>query len=338
MKSIFITLCACGMYGISHAQITITAGDFPSVGARITGYTDSSTVTHPGNAGSAQTWNFAQAQPHDTTHIEVVAIADTDWADDFPNATQAVTEDGENYGIYSLQNGGYQQQGVASTELPAPIVLSPPMVDYVFPLTYNSAFSGERNVTVAIPGFPGSGFYQVIIQRQEEVQKLVDGWGTLTTPLGTFEALRVKETVLGTDSTFMQLTETSEPMFMEEARDTAVRYIWLAKDKKFPVAEFDNGYFQYAKVDNLSVGETDTSVFPSPFPNPVNAGDPVMFSLGGEKFTFYLFDAAGRQLSAKNVGGETWLMPTDSMAPGVYRYSLISDKLNRSHSGSVIIK
>lgn len=338
MKSIFITLCAAALCGVSQAQITILASDFPSAGARITGYTDTSNVDHPGNGGSAQTWDFSQAQPHDTVQIEVVDIASTDWADDFPTATQAVTDDGVNYGIYSLQSGSYRLQGIATDDMPAPLVLSPPMVDYIFPLTYNANFSGERNVTVAIPGFPGSGFYQIIVQRQEEVQKLVDGWGTVTTPLGTFQALRVKETALGVDSMFQQLTETSEPEFMEEQRDTVVKYIWLAKDRKFPVAEFEDGEFRYARVDNLTVDETDTSILPTPFPNPVNAGDPIVFSLNGGKFTFMLFDTAGRQISTKSVSGNTWLMPTQGLAPGIYRYSLISENLNRSHSGSVIIR
>ncbi|MBK8847169.1 MAG: T9SS type A sorting domain-containing protein [Bacteroidetes bacterium] len=96
---------------------------------------------------------------------------------------------------------------------------------YLFPLNFNDndscSFSGGINI-------PGLGYYGTAQKRVN----LVDGWGVVTTPYGTFDALRIKTILTGKDT----LADTSGFGFsIPRARQT--KYKWLAKNEGIPVLE-----------------------------------------------------------------------------------------------------
>lgn len=336
MKSIFLAACAAAAFACTvNAQITIQASDFPSLGAIATHHIDTSVINSvPGTAGASQTWNFGQANSHFTEQFHVVELP-AEWGGDFPSATQAILLVGSNdYSVYSLQNNGYRFHGTYAQD--TAVLTSLPLLQYPFPLSFNDNFSDSAN-SVSEYGIPAA---IIRTKTKTKLHKQVDGWGTLTTPMGTFQALRVKETTITHDSVFSILEGSPIPTFNLEEHDTSVKYIWLGKDRLFPLADYlvDIQRFGFYEVINLSVNEVGATALPEPYPNPVNAGTPVVFSPGAGNFTLRLFDAAGRQLSAKKLDTPTYSMPTYGLPAGTYRYTLVPEKNGRPYAGSIIIK
>ncbi len=65
-----------------------------------------------------------------------------------------------------------------------------------FPLTIGVSDSSESSRSQIIPEF---GYYEIHRKRVN----IVDGWGTLTTPNGTFQTIRIKSTVYSHDSIYI---------------------------------------------------------------------------------------------------------------------------------------
>ena len=71
---------------------------------------------------------------------------------------------------------------------------------YALPLQFNDAYNSRGYTYVDLNPATDIKFIQ---HRQRN--SVVDGWGSLTTPLGTFDALRIKHDILETDSIYQTL-------------------------------------------------------------------------------------------------------------------------------------
>ena len=107
---------------------------------------------------------------------------------------------------------------------------------------------------------------------------VVDGWGTLITPLSTYQTLRVKSVITSIDTLYY-----STLMFgINIPRPTRVEYKWLATAKEIPVLEIDanivggnevisNVQWQdtlhqtsNVGINNQTLNNFNASVFPNP--------------------------------------------------------------------------
>ncbi len=106
--------------------------------------------------------------------------------------------------------------GVTINNLPVPLKFDSPEVVYNFPVTSSStADSSEAGVSLNIPDM---GYFEV----QRKRINIVDGWGTLITPLGTFQTLRIKSIVYSYDSIYIDSLSAGYAINIEE-----VEYKWL---------------------------------------------------------------------------------------------------------------
>ena len=95
---------------------------------------------------------------------------------------------------------------------------------YQFPLQYGDTYSSNSQYGIPIPQF---GHYGQKIKRNN----VVDGWGTLVTPLDTFDVLRIHSTYIVTDTIYSDSLQTPylvPSTFLNE-------YKWLAKGENTPV-------------------------------------------------------------------------------------------------------
>jgi hypothetical protein len=88
--------------------------------------------------------------------------------------------------------------GAVVNGIPLPIAYSPHDVLYKFPLKYNDSDSVSFGYEVDLSSTLGI-YYHVNKQRINNV----DGWGSLTTPFGTFDVLRVKSVITERDSIYI---------------------------------------------------------------------------------------------------------------------------------------
>jgi len=99
---------------------------------------------------------------------------------------------------------------------------------YKFPLNFGDVYDsrGYSNVDMN-PVY--NGIWRQYRQRHSEV----DGWGTITTPFGSFEALRVHHTINESDSLYVDIFGFAS--WVELPIPVAHQYEWIAVGEKEPI-------------------------------------------------------------------------------------------------------
>jgi hypothetical protein len=105
-----------------------------------------------------------------------------------------------------------------------------------FPRTYGSNFADNYYFQAIVDG-SAFGVHSVRLRHRGDVRDTTDGFGTMVTPLGTYDALRVKTTEYSIDSVWVRLFAIAPWTLFDVFLDTTVSYSWLAKETKLALAE-----------------------------------------------------------------------------------------------------
>jgi len=153
----------------------------------------------------------------------------------------------DSYRFYKKSATAFTDLGFAMKieGIPVPLKYNNPDIYYKLPFTIDSTWSSESSFTASLPGF---GYYS----SQRNRNNLADGWGALTTPFGTFPAVRVKSEILIHDSIYIDSLGIGFPFnrFITE-------YKWLGKGKGIPlltiIEEGSNVIAEYRDIPRLPV-------------------------------------------------------------------------------------
>lgn len=294
----------------ANAQITLTSSSFPNLGDIYINHHDSltSTVT-PGSAGANQTWDFSALHNHYIDSTLVVDPATTPNGAQFPTATLA-----------GINNGGYVYMTKSASECDFIGVAGnfqgmTGVIHYITPsivaksgITYNSGYNFVNTwllqMTGAQAGYPIADSVRVHNITHSNV--IVDGWGTVTTPLNSFPCLRKKQVdstaivvdakVLGSwnNGVFSQNTISVNYAFVDDASINEI----VSLNMDSISATVNNAAYR----DSWAAGISETlkpSLF-SVYPNPTSAGN-IHLLIGGlpaDKYAVQLFDLTGRQINS----------------------------------------
>lgn len=190
--TLFLFFVASILAQKAHSQITITNATLPIANTFVVERfldTNSAKRLNVGTTGGNQTWNFANvnilpAINNDTTHY--IAASRTPCARQFSNAQLAVGSNTSGYNYYTTNNNGIFIVG--SCTATDSTRATPPQVFMRTPLRIGDYYNDtSRFITYdAVNGNDTLTFYQNL---------KADAWGTITTPAGTFNALRVLRTI-----------------------------------------------------------------------------------------------------------------------------------------------
>jgi len=204
IKILIITSVICTIN--VFAQITVTDVDIVEVGDIIYQAIDTSpgSVITPGNSGVNQTWDFSSLQESSTGSLSFISPIGTAYQNQYPNANLCMNDNGS-FSYYDKTSAGLFMHGVDDT------VFHSPTLFYPLPLTYNLSMSDgpiliiDNVITgsllsLALPPSTvatlSNGLANkadtALIKITNTTDFLVDASGTMTTPLGTFDALRLK--------------------------------------------------------------------------------------------------------------------------------------------------
>ncbi len=235
-----------------HAQITLTDADLPhandtfrlSIAQPATGIDLSLT-------GPNHVWDFSMLLPQSQRVDSFVDEASTNPVFsvvfiDFPlnsnRSNQATPSADFNlgatislsdvYNFYYNSSSMYKQVGLgaAVNGIPVPITFSPHDIEYRFPLQYGNADSSASGYTVDLTSTLGI-FYKVNMFRLNNV----DGWGSLISPLGTFDVLRVHSVVTQEDSIYLDTLGTG----IGFPAITRHEYKWLCAGQGVPLLQIN---------------------------------------------------------------------------------------------------
>ncbi|HMQ76020.1 MAG TPA: hypothetical protein PKE21_08900 [Flavobacteriales bacterium] len=232
----------------ASAQVSIGLSEMPAAGdeLRLT-QANLNLFINYAQTGPGFTWNYAnlQAVDEDTTTYQTVSSTNIVYAlvyaDIFfnPNRANHATA-GVDIPFYQLlpiadpytflyrSNTEYRKVGFGAelAGIPVPITFSQQDVIYELPLNYGDASVSNSAWNVSLPTLAYYGYQQT---RSNEV----DGWGTITTPAGSFDALRVKTTLAGRDTINV---DTLGIGFAIE-RPLIREYKWLTPGLRVPVLQ-----------------------------------------------------------------------------------------------------
>nr|MBA3970635.1 T9SS type A sorting domain-containing protein [Bacteroidota bacterium] len=239
----------------------------------------------------------------------------------------------------------FRQVGAGYTinGIPLPFVYSSHDIIYNFPMGYLNVDSCDYKFGLPIPsiGFYGQSGHRV---------NVVDGWGTLITPYGTFNTLRVKSTIAAIDTVALDAFGFGTNI----TRPTRYEYKWLATAEQIPVLKVDAADVGGAMVVNnveyidsiipgvpqLGLSENDMGQFNSNiYPNPFVNNMTVQFELTSKlHLTMSVMDVFGKEIAVilnetKTAGNYQQKVDITELglASGVYLFVIQSDTAREIH-------
>ncbi len=218
------------------------------------------------------------------------------------------------YAFYRNSSGGYFATGYAATVDGFPFPLSIPYTEadriYKFPVNYGESDATSSSFSITVPTF---GYYGQDAVRNNSV----DGWGTLITPNGTYEALRVRSERFITDTIYLEQEMTGQII----ERPVQIDYAWLTVDVAGPVMQVTTIAGQVTTARILS-GDGPNNVNQvqlqgiSIFPNPSNG----ILHVGGldRSSALRLYSAEGKMVLNKTTDSENFSLDISHLPAGMY--------------------
>ena len=181
----------------------------------------------------------------------------------------------EIYNYYKNSSYKFTDVGFACTfnSVPLPVKYSEPDILFDFPVNYGNMYSSNAFFELDVPdlGFVG---------RSKERNNTVDGWGTLITPYGSFETLRIKSDIIQYDSIYIDSLGVGFPISRQ-----FTEYKWIGKEFGLPLLQItEEGFTATAiYIDSVCTAPSDIQEgkFPAHdykvYPNPASGSFSVSF-------------------------------------------------------------
>jgi hypothetical protein len=325
MKNKLLTLFfALGTFCSLQAQITITDADMPVANDtfRVSSTQDIWSID-VSNTGPNYTWDFSFLEPLTQTVDTFFDVSATPFAYQFFFNNNILYSDyyashalpgtdidvagffsmTEIFNYYKNDASDYKLVGFGANLSGVPLSVryrddaGNPDLDYIyrFPMDYGNIDSSSSSYSMSIPGI---GHYGQEIDRVNEV----DGWGTLTTPFGTFQALRIKSVLDVTDT----INIDSLGFGFNIPRPQTTEYKWFGQGSGIPLLQIDvQDLFGFPTISSIeyqdslrgsflgvdNIGMPVSEVFPNPAKNEVTILIDQQFS---KKMDVELLDIGGR--------------------------------------------
>jgi len=246
MKKNLLTLIALLLFLPAMAQITITSNDVIGAGATVILGVDTTSPFTAGPGGADQNWDFSAllTQAYDTMWF--MNPNQTTFPDAYPAANLAARIQMEDAFMYFISNsqefsvlgGMMRMDELPGLDLYAPI--TPKEVIAAFPMDYLDNYTQSFVQEIKAPNpTPALGFDSIMIRMYTTQTTVVDAWGTVTTPLGSFEALRTRDNSTIIDSIFAFMFGAWN--LLETDGDIDEMYSWWTDEPGigYPVLEVD---------------------------------------------------------------------------------------------------
>ncbi len=248
MKQLFTLAVSFTLCASLQAQVTIGQNEMPHSGDNL--FSTKATINpfvNYGATGAGHTWNFSSLTAAGQEGTSYVSVSSTNvvyalvYADIFFNPNRANLANsgtdiafsdllpiGNPYIFRRQSSTGYETVGYGAeiANIPLPIIFDQHDVVYELPLHFGDNTTSNSSWKVDLPSLAYYGYKQT---RQNQV----DGWGSITTPSGTFNALRVKTTITAKDTINVDTLSLGFAINRPITRE----YKWLSPGIRVPVLE-----------------------------------------------------------------------------------------------------
>ena len=288
-KIVIASLLIAINFNLSSAQIFLCENDLPNIGdTAIVIVLDSAegVLINQGLSGAAQTWNFGLINPVGLGVNEISSYIDPVLApniDSFPSA-DIVANMPWGYDYFIKDPSGLLIIGEEVPSLGEIIHFDSPYNWFPF-VSYEDTLDYDSRYWFSIS--PDS--VQVL---QSVGQHIADAWGTIVTPAGTTDVIRIFTTETTYDSLFVSGVGQQIGVYTGD-----YYYRWYAKNLGWPVLEISKTFWD----DNVQIVKyaSDLSTIPPTPPPPTGIQGQVSYSLGpviGAGVAIYGWNEEGTQM------------------------------------------
>ena len=352
MKKQLLSFILLSLAITSFAQITVTNNDIAPAGTTIYLANDTTFLGDiiPGEPGANKTWDFTNVQSNTIDTINFILPSATPFGDAFPDANFAFSShDIETGDVYAymvrsddkFSNIGYaintEEFGFAYNHVePEDIILDFPVA---YQNAYNELITSDMVIASPMPGYDSIRTKSTIVK-----ETVIDAWGSLTIPLGTYDVLRQRVDEEQTDSTFVLTSGIW--IFIDEFGFGSTTYSWWTNDVNIGITLFSldidpdteevNGisFFAGSYVGLNETNVVETKVFPNPASNLLNFEFDKIIT--GE---LVLMNQLGQIVTKKHINGQSTIQVNISNLPtGVYVYHSTNNSGELLSSGKILKK
>lgn len=310
MKKIKSVLFFFATPAILLSQIVIDQNDMPQPGdtIRLSSTIDYGTFNYE-ETGNDFIWDFSSLLPVTQKVDTFVDFDETPWVyqlifwgssnlakemmgfDQYPGFQ--ITDA---YEFYKTSSSDFRLVGNAATlnGIPFPNKFDAPDIIFKFPMNPGNVDSSFSSYDIALTGIGYAGGWKKRVN-------YIDGWGTLITPYGSFQTIRVKSEVDQYDSIYIDTLGYGIPYLQY-----FTEYKWLGDGFGEPLCTFtENGpitTIDYIdSVRNLIIGIPETQQQDNPlriYPNPVGDELNIQFTSSvNSAMKVAVFDLQGKKIS-----------------------------------------
>ena len=343
------------------AQITVSSSDMPNAGDSV--LVSMAADVGPNDLSLSDTnyvWDYSMLVPtlqryekfdNPLTFSSPFNLIFNPFNTSYGNVNNLITAGGgipgltfdEAYDFLRESSSKFRQVGVGYriNGIPMPFLYSNDDIIFRFPMNYGDADTDDYAFGLPIPSI---GYYGQTGHRET----IVDGWGSITTPYGTFNTLRVKSTIASTDTLYLD----SLGFGFAFPRPLRYEYKWIAHGKEIPVLKVDaNDIFgtqvisQVEYIDSIIPGVpmlavheiTPSAVNSIIYPNPASDHTLLQYELNNpSKVRVTLTDISGRTLriisdEIQSAGTHSELIDAEQLNQGIYLLSIETNVGKKVH-------
>lgn len=236
-KTLLLVGSLFGLLTFSFSQITVTSSNFAAAGDMTITSTDTLISTAIGSTGTNQTWSFTSMTSHFYDTMNFLATSATPYATDFPSSN--ITMDLGNDDLLFINSSSTTLEILGGLVFGQPLTFSDPQTRVNFPLNYGDNLSDTYAAIAEVSGADvGLPVDSVRLTLTGTSSSSVDSWGTMTTPLGTYDVLRVTDTNIQNTITDMKVITWSNA---SNETDTTYSHTYYTNhaDVKFVLLEYE---------------------------------------------------------------------------------------------------
>lgn len=316
-----------------NAQIVIEAEDFPHIGMLVVRDVDSTTTLSPGQAGLNRVWDFSNLTTSYTDSTLYISPEGLPGAENHPgsNIVEKATNIGATYdGSYNyifrettfdgwIDHGQELRINFWGLSWIWHTMFTPPAEMCHLPMFYGLSYDQEFAWTTYSAGLSGGVQYDTsLMVAHLTAHQEVDGSGTIITPTGSFDALRVHEHIYGYDTVYSYAAGIGW-VFEEVNYSEWHNYRWFAEGigevgSILEDGSKSGGNFSYFKSSTI-VGAEELKKAPAISIYPVPAKDVLHINCTGAIDKTEIIDLSGKlRVTAEN----TVDLDVSGLQPGIY--------------------
>ena len=335
------------------AQITINSYDFPNGGdtslvSKSVQFTDVDFNT----TGANQTWNFSFLEANTQSVVDFFSLnsASVLYQLSFNNMFTAPDYNSDYYqnltsntlpeipgGAITIENPVYFTKNSSSkseivgigmdvNSVEVPVKFDTIDIAYQFPLNFNDSWNSRSYFLMDI-----NPIYDAQLKRHQQRVALVDGWGEITTPFGTFDAVRVKTVLTYQDSVYADPLGIGAAWFQLPTPETT-EYTWLTNNNKVPVLKISVQagvattieYRDHLVTNFTSISNSKSNSFFNIYPNPTS--DKITISIKNNNVnSLKIYDLKGKTIYSKKII-KNHTIDINNWSKGTYFVNLTSGK------------